>query len=170
MTENNPLLHAVAMGNGYRVSKRFSLGDGEEFIVYIDPSDQYGTIYMEPPAIEAPDGKAHLDVYEGATPANLNDTLEVHNMRYDGKEFPSATIEQVPNGDLDTTDPADKTEETFVQAGGVFGSVGGAGVRGIWRVIPTTDVISIVITDQSGGSGNSYAFDTVVYEGKELPN
>lgn len=46
---------------------------------------------------------------------------------------------------------------------------GGEERRGIWRVIPVGETVSIILTDRSNGSGNIYGFDTVVYEGETFP-
>jgi hypothetical protein len=107
-------------------------------------------------------------VYENADPGeNTVDDLFVHNMRYDGAESPEATVVRVSNSGLDTTS-ADQTEESRVVSGQGWNAPQGAPVRGIWRTIPVGETVSLVITDDSTGSGNVFSFDTVVYEGPTL--
>lgn len=160
---------AIANGDGYRVSKRHTLADGEELTVHIDPVDTGGTLYIETPAITTP-SQCDIDVWENADPgtSTVNDLL-VHAMRYDvDPETPDATVTRVTSGNLDTS-TADKTEETRVQAGEQYNTPGGEARRGIWRVIPVGETVSFIITDQSNGSGNVYGFDTVLYEGSAFP-
>ena len=168
----SPLLHCVAEGEAYRVSKRLARDDGQEFTVHIDPVSAGGTVHIAAPAIEAEEA-ADVDVWENADPgADTVDDLFVHNMRYDsgqGSEQPEATIVRVTDSGLDTTG-ADKTEETLIQGGGVMASTGDEDLRGIWRTIPVGETISIVVTDRSGGNDNRFSFDTVVYEGEILPD
>lgn len=164
----NILTQAVINGDAYRVSARRTLSDGEEFIIHLDPVDTGGTIYLEAPAVQT-EIRALYDVYENADPGtNLVDDLEVHNMRYDGDETPEATVQRVSNGGLDISS-ADKTEETFADSTNEGVDTGSAETRAIYRVIPTTDIISLVITDDSGGTNNNFAIDLVVYEGDTLP-
>ena len=164
----NPLMLAVMTGDAYRVSGRQTLADGEEFIVHFDPVAAGGTIHIEPPAV-LPDAAANIAVWENADPgANLVDDLFVHNMRYDGQEQPDATIQRVSNGGLTTTS-ADQTEESRVIADINWNAPAGVSQRGIWRTIPVGETVTIVITDDSGGSNNVFSFDTVVYEGDSVP-
>lgn len=162
---------AVISGTAYRVSKRQTLAQGEEFILHFDPVSAGGTIHIEPPSI-LPDAAADVDVWENADPGtNAVDDLFVHNMRYDtgeGAETPGATIVRVSNGGLDTS-TADKTEESRVISQVPWNSPGGSPSRGIWRTIPVGETVSIVVTDRSSGSGNVFAVDTVVYEGDIFP-
>lgn len=157
---------AIVNGEAYRVSKRHTLADGEEFIAHFVPVSDGGTIYIETPAIQTPQD-CDIDVWENADPGtSTNDDLFVHAMRYDvSPETPQATITRVSNGGLDTSS-ADQTEQTRVGANREYNTPGGEARRGIWRVIPVGETISFVVTDQSNGSGNVYGFDTVVYEGK----
>lgn len=167
----NEFAQAVMQGEAYRVSKRQTLASGDEFIVHIDPNVGGRTVHIEPPSV-LPEAVANIDVYENADPGtNLVDDLEVHNMRYDtgqGSEMPGALIQRVTTGGLDTSG-ADKTEESRVGADMSWNAPQGAPSRGIWRTIPPGETVSMVVTDQSAGSGNVLAFDTVVYEGDILP-
>lgn len=158
---------AIVNGEGYRVSRRPTLADGEQFIVHFDPVESGGTIYIETPAITTP-ANCDIDVWENADPGDstVADDLFVHAMRYDvSPETPAATVVRVSDGGLDTS-VGDKTEETRVTANEQYNTPGGEARRGIWRVIPVGETVSFIITDQSNGSGNVYGFDTVVYEGK----
>lgn len=166
--EQESLIWAVMLGQGYRVSKRQTLDDGEEFIAHFDPKAAGGTIHIEPPSL-LPEGVADIDVWENADPGeNLVDDLFVHNMRYDGRETPEASIQRVSNGGLTTTN-ADQTEESRAASDVPWNAPQGAPTRGIWRTIPVGETVSIVVTDDSGGANNVLAFDTVVYEGDILP-
>lgn len=171
----NILTWAVMKGEAYRVSARQTLADGEEFTAHFVPATAGGTIHIEPPSV-LPEGASNIDVYENADPdgtaGDTADDLQVHNMRYDtgqGTETPGATIQRVTNGSLDTS-TADKTEDSRVASGTNWNAPQGSPVRGIWRTIPVGERVSIVVTDDSSGSGNVLAFDTVVYEGSILPN
>lgn len=163
---------SVTTGQAYRVSKRQSLDDGQELIVHFDPQESGGTIHIEPPSL-LPEGVADVDVYENADPGtNTTDDMVVHNMRYDsgsGTEQPKASILRVSDGGLNTT-AADKTEESRAAADVTWNAPQGAPARALWRTIPTTENVSIVITDDSGGANNVLAFDTVVYEGDIYPD
>lgn len=169
----NIFTRAVLNGNAYRVSKRHTLADGEEFTVLFDPSSSGGLINIATPAISTPQ-LCNIDVWESAQPdgtaSDTADDLFVHNMRYDlgeGQESPDATITRVTDGSLDTSN-ADQTEQTRVQATEQYNTPGDTEGRGIWRVIPVEDTVAFVITDQSNGSGNTYGFDAVVYEGMDF--
>lgn len=164
---------AVINGDAYRISKRQSIDDGQEFIVHFDPAgaDPDQVLYIATPSIDPPEN-ALIDVYENADPGtSTNDDLQIHNMRYDvqaSEEQPDATITRVSTGGLDTTG-ADQTEETQVRGNGEYQTPGDTELRGIWRIISGDETVSMVITDDSGGTANRYAFDTVVYEGPSLP-
>lgn len=165
--ERSLLADSVTNGNSYRVSKRQQLDDGQQFTVDIDPNSE--AVYIETPSIEA-EAFAHVDVWENASVVDGGTTTEdiiVHNQRYDQQDQPSATIQRIANGDTDTS-TADKTEETLVQGGGVFGGAGANNRRGFWRIVPSDMRITIIVTDQSDGSGNNFAFDTVIHEGLGL--
>lgn len=158
---------SVTNGNSFRVSKRQQLDDGQEFTVDINPDTD--ALYIETPSIEA-EAFAHVDVWENASVADGGTTssdIIVHNMRYDQTDTPSATVQRIANGDTDTSN-ADKTEETLVQGGGGFGGAGAASRRGFWRIVPSDMRITIIVTDQSSGTGNNFAFDTVIHEGLGL--
>lgn len=162
---------AMANGDAYRVSLRHTMADGEELTLYFEPVDAGGTLWMAPPAVESPEA-AFIDVYENpADPsANFADDVFVHAMRYDvSPETPEATVNRVTTGNLDTTN-ADQTEETLIRAGDRYNSPLDIGRRGIWRIIPVDETIAMVITDDSGGAGNLYSFDTVIYEGDSFPD
>lgn len=160
---------ALANGDAFRVSKRHTLADGEQLIAHFDPVEAGGTIWIETPAITTP-ANCDIDVWENADPGtSTNGDLFVHAMRYDvSPETPEATITRVSDGGLDTSS-ADKTEETRVGVEQNYNTPGGEERRGIWRVIPVGEAVSIVLTDRSNGSGNIYGFDTVVYEGETFP-
>lgn len=162
---------AVINGDAYRVSKRLTTADSEEYIVHFDPASVDDVLYIATPAVD-PDADARIDVYENADPGtNLVDDMQVHNMRYDvsaDQETPEATIQRVSDGGLDTTG-AEKTEETQIAKGNEFQAPADAPERAIWRIISGDETVSMVITDESNGSGNRFAFDTVMYEGPTLP-
>jgi len=168
-TTHDRLQKAVIAGDAYRVSKRHTLADGEEFIIHVDPADAGGTVHIATPAIDTAQ-RAEIDVWENADPqTNLVDDLFVHAMRYDvDPETPEATVQRVSDSGLDTSS-ADQTEQTNIRSGGDYNTPGDTELRGIWRTIPVGETVSFVITDQSNGSGNVYGFDTVVYEGDTLP-
>lgn len=157
---------AVANGNAYRVSTRHTMADGENLTIHFDPSTLNGPLYIATPAIEPPE-KALVGVYENADPNATNTDLKTHNMRYDvgsAKETPNSTITRVTNGELNTTG-SDQTEETQVRSSGEYLTPGDTERRALWRITSGTENVSMVITDDSGGSNNRYGFDTVVYEG-----
>lgn len=157
---------AIANGNAYRVSMRHTMADGEELIIHFDPASSGQTLYIVTPAIEPPE-IALIDVYENAAPgASTNDDLQIHNMRYDvaaEDETPDATITRVTNGGLDTSS-ADKTEETQLRGNGEYQTPGDTERRALWRIISGSETVSMVITDDSGGAGNRYGYDTAIYE------
>lgn len=167
------MTEAVIKGDAYRVSTRHTMSDLEELIVHFDPAgtDPDQVLYIATPAIDTPEN-ARVDVYENADPgASVNSDLEIHNMRYDvpaSMETPQASITRVTDGGLDLTN-AEKTEETQIQSQGEYQTPGDLAQRGIWRIISGTETVSMIITDESGGVDNRYAFDTVVYEGPSLP-
>lgn len=165
----NPFTLAVVRGDAYRVSKRHSLDDGEEFILHVDPVSAGGTVHIATPALDTPE-LCHIDVYENADPqTNLVDDLFVHAMRYDvTPEAPEATVQRVSTGGLDTSG-GDQTEQTKIESGKDYNTPGDTEQRGIWRTIPVGETVSFVITDQSGGTANTYGFDTVIYEGDSVP-
>lgn len=168
--ETQSLLQKAALnGEAYRVSKRHDLDQDQELIVFFKPVSAGGTIHIETPAISSPQN-ANVDVWENPSDPsnNFGGDLEVHVTRYDATpETPEATIDRVTTGNLTTTS-ADKTEETRIQANEDYNTPGGSEVRGIWRTIPVGETIAMVITDKSTGSGNTYGFDTMVYEGSTL--
>lgn len=159
------LREATIQGDAYRVSKRHTLADGEEFIFHLDPVAAGGTVHIETPAITTPQ-RCDVDVWENADPgSSTNDDLFTHVTRYDvAPETPEATVTRVSTGSLDTSS-ADQTEQTRIEAGEQYNTPGGTPSRGIWRTIPVGETVSFIITDQSNGSGNVYGFDTVFYEG-----
>lgn len=163
------LTEAVIAGDAFRISKRQSIDDGQEFIVHFDPGDT--VLYIATPAIDPPE-IALIDVYENADPGTSGvDDLQIHNMRYDvpeSDEQPNASITRVATGGLDISS-ADQTEETQLRGGGEYQTPGDTEARGIWRIISGSETVSMVITDDSGGTANRYSFDTVVYEGPTLP-
>lgn len=166
-TQRSILAKSVIDGHSYRVSSRVQLDNGQEFTVDIDPDTD--ALYIETPVIEA-EGRANVDVWENASVADggtATDDLTIHNMKYDETDQPNATIQRINDGDTDTA-TADKTEETLVQSGGTFGGTANAAARGFWRIIPADMRVTIIVTDQSGGNGNWFAFDTVVHEGVGL--
>ena len=159
---------AVDRGKAYRVSKRQSIDDGQEFTIHFIPADDGQTLFIESPAID-PEELADIDIYENAEPneGETNDDVYVHNMRYDvdaENEEPDATVLRVNDSELDTAN-ADKTEETLVRQGGEYQTPGGEERRGLWRIISGDETVTVVITDRSGGNNNICAFDTVIYEG-----
>lgn len=169
------LQEAVMRGEAYRVSARQTLASGEEFSAYFEPVADGGTIHIEPPSV-LPEGVANIDVFEDAQPdgtaGDTADDLQVHNMRYDtgqGTETPAATVQRITNGSLDIS-AADQTEESRAAADVPWNAPQGAPTRGIWRSIPVGENVTIRVTDESSGSGNILAFDTVVYEGELLPD
>lgn len=164
------LQRAVIDGDAYRVSKRHTLADGDEFIFHSAPVDSGGTVHIGTPAITTP-AKCDIDIWENADPgSSTNSDLFIHAMRYDeSPETPQATITRVTSGGLDTS-VGDRTEQTRLNANKDYNSPGDGAQRGIWRVIPVGETISFVLTDQSNGSGNIYGFDTVIYEGDSLPD
>lgn len=171
LTSANILTTAVTTGHAYRISGRQTLDDGQEFTVHIDPNEASGTVHMAAPAI-LPDEAGDIDIYENAVPQTTVDDLTVHNMRYDegaGQERPEATVVRVPDSDLDTTD-ADRTEQARVFPDQPYPTPGDAPARAIWRTIPPTDTVSIVITDTSGGNANVFSFAMTLYEGDTLPD
>lgn len=160
---------SVIEGESYRASRRKTLSDGEELIVHIDPVSAGGTVYLEPPRVN-PEERANYNVFENADPGtSTTSELFVHNMRYDGQESPEATVTDVSSGGLDTSG-ADQTEETLIDQDNSEISTGGAGTRGVYRIVPTTDTISIVVTDQSGGNNNDYGIDITIHEGDVFPD
>lgn len=166
-TQRSILAKSAIDGNSFRVSKRMQRDNGQEFTVDIDPDTE--AVFIETPAIEA-EGRAHIDVWENAsvvTDGTANDDLTVHNMKYDETDQPGATVQRISSGDTDTSG-ADKTEETLVQGGGTFGGTANAATRGFWRIVPSDMRITIIVTDNSGGNGNWFAFDTVIHEGLGL--
>lgn len=168
--KNQPILsQAVVDGNAFRVSKRQSIDDGQEFIVHFDPGGGE-VLYIATPAVDPPEN-ALIDVYENADPGtSTNDDMFVHNMRYDvpaEEETPEASITRVSTGGLDLTG-ADQTEQTQVRGNGEYQTPGDLSQRGIWRIISGDETVTVVITDDSGGTANRYAFDTVVYEGPDF--
>lgn len=163
---------ALLNGDAYRASNRTTLADGEEFIVHFAPSEAGGTMHIESPAI-SPDAAADVDVWENADPeGNAVAGLKVHNMNYgvaEADEQPTGTVTIVGGGGLNTTG-ADQTEETLVRSGTEYNTPGGEEQRGLWRKVPASENVTVVITDRSGGSNNEYSFDTVVYEGDTFPD
>lgn len=161
------LMRAVVNGDAYRVSQRVSVPNNNELIVHIDPADAGGTIWLGPPKINPP-GTFDYDVWENAEPGtSTNDSLFVHNMRYDGTDTPQATVTGVDDSGLDTSS-ADQTEQTLGDSNAGDIATEDISQRGIYRIIPTTDTISIVITNTSGNS-QDFGFNQVLYEGDTIP-
>lgn len=171
---------AAVKGEAYRITPEpttgndgYSLDDGESFTLRINPVDAGGTVHLQTPAIDPAD-KAQVEVFENAAPdGTADDTandLYIHNQRYDegqGSETPEATIQRVTNGSLDTSG-ADKTEHRLLRSGRSYEDT--PGERMFWRTVPTTDDISIRVTDVSGGTANELDFALVVFEGSIFPD
>ena len=163
----NRLQRAVIGGNAWRVSVRTALDDDDEFTVHIEPNEVSGTLHLEAPAIN-PDAEANFDVFHDAEPQETVDDLVIHNQRYDvPHDAIEATVVRVPDGQLSG---GTKTEETRISPDKILPVTGGEDARGIWRTVPVGDVISIRITDRSGGTDNMLGFVTTLYEGDIFPD
>lgn len=163
----NRLQRAVIAGDAWRVSARQTLSDGEEFIIHIVPNEDSGTLHLEAPAVN-PDTVANFDVFHDATPNETVDDLIIHNQRYDvPHDAIDAMVVRVPDGQLTG---GTKTEESRLSADTPRPESGGEASRGIWRTVPVGDVISIVITDDSGGNNNEFSLVLTLYEGDIFPD
>lgn len=171
---------AAIKGEAYRITPQpttgadgFALDDGEAFTLRINPVEAGGTVHLQTPNIDPAD-KATVEIFENAAPDGTTDDtaddLFIHNQRYDegqGNETPTATIQRITDGSLDTTG-ADQTEHRLLRSGRSYEDT--PGERMFWRSVPITDDISIRVTDVSGGTANELDFSLVLFEGTIFPD
>ena len=180
VTTHSRFNRSVVYGDAYRVSKTAELDNGEELILHISnpPTSEWDDdpvdVNIEPIGIKAERG-GDINAWKNADPGAgfAGDSPILGNLNYAYSPTPSepVTIEVDADGDFETDFtketglPDDgQTEEDFLPEGGsdVFGQSSVASPRGLYRIIPPSESITVVIRNTEGGS-RTFGFETSIY-------